>query len=206
MAELEQYKPLEDAVLLGYYHKGENKVVPFWLSVRYFDYLILIAWKHLRRDDKAQDALSEVSLKLIEVKPKQRKGVLKIISGKVEASLVRKVKSKAIDLYRKDKPLLSGKSDEDIVLLIEQHSYEEFLPGLEARDQFERLKEIFRRKYEAVDVIMIDLLLAYGSGKLKPIAQEMELEVEEARKIRQRVMRRAKRILLQINQPYAKAS
>jgi len=207
MATLEKYRPLKDVVLLGYYRNGEDEVVPFWMSIRYFNQLIIIAWRYVKRNDKAHDVLSEVALKLIEATPDQREDILKLFEEKVKVSLSVKVRHKAIDLYRKDKHYLAGQSEEDIITQIEQQYYEEFLPALEAKDQIELVRQAFiEKKYTTTDLKMIDLLLIHGSGKLKHIAKELEVNVQEARVIRQRVMRRAKRILLKINQPYGKAS
>ena len=206
MVELNKYDILKDIVLLKYYRRGDDKVVHFWMAYRYFNNLLFHALAYLKEREAARDALGDVRLKLIEVKYPSREGMLKLIDGTVKVSLRKKVRSRAIDIYRKEKPYYTGKTDEEIILLIEEKSYESFLPGLIAKNQINLLKKNFEERYDETDIKMVDLLLAYGSGKLKPIAKSLGVNVKEARVIRQRVIRRAKRILLNINKPYGKAS
>lgn len=205
------YEKKEDVELMQLYIIGDDEVVFCWVlsKAKYFDILFIVALRRLFEiNEMAEEALHEVIKDLQKVDVDKRPTVLNLTGKdqKVERDLRVRVDRRAIDLYRKYDRDTNEMSDEKLKLLLDERLSDSFIARLEARDMIDFLKKELLRKYGQEEVDMIDLILKYGTGKLKPIADDLGIDSDKARKVKYRVMRRARRILLNTDQNYGKAS
>ena len=111
---------------------------------------------------------------------------------------MRMTKFKAIDYFRKTSRT-SYAGEEHVALAIDQQRDNEFLSYLEAKDTIDFLARKLEERYGQKERILLELILQHP-GKLAPVAEQLNISKDEARKRKQRIMRWAKRILLNANQ------
>ena len=193
---MKKYLYHKDPELVGWYVEGNDEVVYFWVRVRYLKWLLPTARYISRDDQQADDVLSNVVFKLIKAEQNERTQKVWLKDNEVRVCMKVWVKREAIDSYRKSKKMHYESAQEGDASIISLQVYDQMiLDEMIAREMEAFFRaELAKKLDRPEDLLMFDLLIKHGFGKLEVLAKDMNLSKNEARVIKQRVKRNLMRI------------
>lgn len=181
--------------LVSQYHQGNDYAIAT-LFQTHFKSLYLYAYKFLSHEQDAEDCIQEVLLQLLKVDVAQRNYKLRSNPENVLASIRMRIRNKAIDIWRKNKRKATNAIDAS-------NDGSDYLISLENKDH-DVLSMIFKRELEVMcfdalqradEIEYLDLFLeGYDRSSISNV---MGFDTIQIKVLRQRVMRKIKRNLLQ---------
>jgi DNA-directed RNA polymerase specialized sigma24 family protein len=199
---MKKYSYREDPELLGLYVDNNDEVVYFWIHIRYLKWLLPTARYISRDDQQADDVLSNVVFKLIKAAQSERPQKIWLTNNEVRVCMKVWVKREAIDTYRKNKKMHYENVQEGDASVLSLQGYDQMILDEIIAREMETLfrAELAKRLNRPEDLLMFDLLIKHGFGKLEALAEDMDLSKNEARVIKQRVKRNLLRIKKRIQE------
>jgi hypothetical protein len=146
--------------------------------------------------------LSNVVFKLIKAAQSERPQKIWLTNNEVRVCMKVWVKREAIDTYRKNKKMHYENVQEGDASVLSLQGYDQMILDEIIAREMETLfrAELAKRLNRPEDLLMFDLLIKHGFGKLEALAEDMDLSKNEARVIKQRVKRNLLRIKKRIQE------
>jgi len=180
-----------DWELIPLYYAGENEPVGIWID-RHYNYFIVRGSQQHPVRATVEDAIQDIAQKLIRYKKETRPEKFKPVKKNIRGALWMRVRNRVIDLYRAEHkvPIVSITEKLDLAAEAPEHSLQAWF-----NEKIELIRK-FKAQLPDDEQKFLDLMLANGFGKLKPVVDELGITAKEGRTIRQRIIRKISRSIL----------
>ncbi len=182
---------LSDWELLPLYYAGENQPVGIWIDRHYGYFIIRGSQQHSVRAT-VEDAIQDIAQKMIRYEKEVRRQKFKPVKKNIKGAIWMRVKNRIIDLYRAEQkvPIVSITARHDVAEETEEHSLQGWF-----KEKTEIIKK-FKTQLPPEEQRFLDLMFLNGFGKLKPVVDELGISIKEGRTIKQRIVRKISRSIL----------
>ena len=173
----------DDSKLFESYCNGDNEVVYTWVRQRYRYEITFAIRPYIKDEDLIQDVMSNMMLELVRTDVNARKNKLKLFNGRMLTSLRVLAKSRAKDLFKKNKPLEALPEDE-LQRYIDNRMDGEFQRQFEMKELFELVANAMEERFGPESRRGFEMMLQYPKD-LKAYAQAVGIDAESARVFKQ---------------------
>jgi RNA polymerase sigma factor, sigma-70 family len=182
---------LSDWELIQLYYEGKDEPVGIWID-RHYGYFIFKGYQKYPVRATVEDAIQDVAQKMIGDKTETRRQKFKPANKNIKGAIWMRVKNRIIDLYRAEHRVVT-------VSITEQHDVAEEQQDHSLQEWFEEKRAIlmnYKSQLPLDEQRFLDLMFLHGFGKLKPIVDQLGITAKEGRTIKQRIVRKISRSIL----------
>lgn len=178
-----------DWELLPIYYDGKNEPVGIWIE-RNFNTLLLYGYHVTKEKETIKDAIQDIADKLCSLEKIVRPNKFRPTNKNIQGALWIRLKNRLIDIIRANQrrnEVLQEVGKTNLISEPEDADQEIFELRISQIKKYQTQLPLEEQRF-------LDLVMKFK--KLKPIMKELGIDEKEARKVKQRIVRKIKRALL----------